>query len=281
MGLIRRTVSVVVPAGIVVAAVAYGIHHHGSSDDGTLGMCTATVDGHTTVLDTDQARNASLIAAISIQRGLPAQAASIALAAAIQESKLYNVRGGDRDSLGLFQQRPSQGWGTPQQIKQPVHATNAFYAALERVPGYTTLPITQAAQQVQRSGFPDAYAVHEQSARTLASALTGFSPAAFTCHVTAPPSSTKKDPIGRRAVSLRRNLRSAFGGESVSVISGSRLQVSASSSTRGWALASYLVGHSASLALTHVTYAGRVWTAGTNNGWQHGASASSGAVIVD
>jgi hypothetical protein len=279
MGLTRRVVSVVVPAGIVVAAVAYGIHHHGSSDDGTLGMCTATVDGHTTVLDTTQARNASLIAAVSIRRGLPARAASIALAAAIQESKLYNVRGGDRDSLGLFQQRPSQGWGTPREIMQPVHAANSFYAALERVPDYTSLPITDAAQEVQRSGFPDAYAVHEQSARTLASALTGFSPAAFTCHVSAPSRSTV--PIGRRAVSLRRTLGSAFGHQSVSVVSGSRLSVSAASTARGWALAAYLVGHAPSLSLTHVTYAGRVWTAGTNSGWQRRSAASGNAVIVD
>jgi hypothetical protein len=279
MGLTRRAVSVVVPAGIVVAAVAYGIHHHGSSDDGTLGMCTATVGGHTTVLDTNQARNASLIAAVSIRRGLPARAASIALAAAIQESKLYNVRGGDRDSLGLFQQRPSQGWGTPREIMQPVHATNSFYAALERVPDYTSLPITDAAQQVQRSGFPDAYAVHEQSARTLASALTGFSPAAFTCHVAAPSASTA--PIGRRAVALRRDLGSAFGHQSVSVVSGSRLSVSASGTARGWALASYLVSHAPALALTHVTYAGRVWTAGTNSGWQRQPAASGSAVVVD
>lgn len=281
MGLIRRAVSIVVPAGIVIGAVAYGINHHASSHDDTLGMCTAKVNGNTTVLDDTQARNASLIAAISIRRGLPARAASIALAAAIQESKLYNVHAGDRDSLGLFQQRPSQGWGTPQEILQPVHATNAFYAALERVPGYTSLPITVAAQRVQRSGFPDAYATHEQSARTLASALTGFSPAALTCHLSAPSAAAATDPIARRAVALRRNLATAFGGQAVAVVSGSRLSTAVPTAARGWAVASYLVSHAPALGLTHVSYAGRFWTAGSDAGWRRGGYGSSHAVVID
>ena len=66
-----------------------------------------------------------------------------------------------------------------------MHATNAFYDALARVPGYATMPVTVAAQRVQRSGYPSAYAVYEGDARALASALTGFSPAAFACHLNA------------------------------------------------------------------------------------------------
>ena len=119
-----------------------------------------------------QARYAGLITAIAVQRGLPARAASIALATAYQESDLRNLDGGDRDSAGLFQQRPSQGWGTLEEVRDPVHATNAFYDALAKVDGYEQLEITEAAQEVQRSGFPDAYADHEADARALASALT-------------------------------------------------------------------------------------------------------------
>ena len=78
--------------------------------------CTATVDGHTVTLEPEQAENAALITAIAIKRGMPARAATIALATAYQESKLFNIDYGDRDSLGLFQQRPSQGWGTPEQV---------------------------------------------------------------------------------------------------------------------------------------------------------------------
>ncbi len=148
--------------------------------------CAATSDGTSWYLTPEQADNAALIAGISVQRGLPARAATIALATALQESKLVNVTHGDRDSLGLFQQRPSQGWGTAAQVVDPVHATNAFYDALVAVPGYETMAITAAAQAVQRSAFPEAYAKHEPQARAWASALTGFSTAAVTCHLRAP-----------------------------------------------------------------------------------------------
>ena len=95
-----------------------------------------------------------------MRRGLPARAASIALATAYQESKLRNLDHGDRDSLGLFQQRPSQGWGTAEQLQDPYYAVNAFYDALVKVDGYQAMRITEAAQKVQRSGFPEAYEDH-------------------------------------------------------------------------------------------------------------------------
>src|SRR3954454_23833950 len=143
--------------------------------------CTARALGNSTELDPEQAGNAAVIASVAVRRGLPPRAATIGIATALQESKLVNLPGGDRDSLGLFQQRPSQGWGTPAQIRDPVYATNAFYDVLVKVEGYQDLPITTAAQKVQRSAFPAAYAEHEPEARVLASALTGYSPASLTC----------------------------------------------------------------------------------------------------
>jgi hypothetical protein len=143
--------------------------------------CYASIDDSRWRLDPEQADNAALVAAVALRRGLPARAVTIALATALQESKLRNLPEGDRDSLGLFQQRPSQGWGTAEQIMDPVYATGRFYSALVKVKGYATMPITQAAQAVQRSGFPDAYAQHEPAARAYASALTGNSTAALTC----------------------------------------------------------------------------------------------------
>ena len=89
--------------------------------------CTADVAGREVELDTEQSENSALITALAIRRGLPARAASIALATAYQESKIRNIEHGDRDSLGLFQQRPSQGWGTEEQILDPHYAINAFY----------------------------------------------------------------------------------------------------------------------------------------------------------
>ena len=273
MGWTRRVAAVVVPLGLVVGAVAYGVSRHSSTDDKTLGECRTRVGPLTVVLTDEQARNASLIAAIAVRRGLPAHAATIALATALQESKLYNLRGGDRDSLGLFQQRPSQGWGTPRQILDPIHATNAFYDALQRVPGYQTLPVTKAAQEVQHSGFPDAYASYEGDARVLASALTGYSPAAFWCHLPAPPDPTAGG--ARRPRELETALRPAFGNVEVSVASGGVLALRAASGHRGWALASYLVAHAYRLGLAHVRFRGREWSADSTRGWQ--ASAGRGA----
>jgi hypothetical protein len=279
MGLLTKAAAVVVPIGLVVGGIAYGVSRHSSSSDSTLGECTTKVHGLSVVLTARQARNASLISAISIRRGLPAHAATIALATALQESKLYNLRGGDRDSLGLFQQRHSQGWGTRQQILDPVHATNAFYDALVRVPGYDTMPVTVAAQRVQRSGLPSAYAVYENDARALASALTGYSAAAFSCHLAAATGTPA--PAAQRAVRMRRALAPAFGSTQVSVASGSHLDVAAASPTRGWALASYVVSHASALGVSSVTYAGRSWTAGNDKGWQSGATASAAVVVVD
>ena len=279
MGLVRRTAAVVVPVGLVVGAVAYGIAHDASGSDDTVGLCTTRVNGLSVVLEADQARNATLISAVSVRRGMPAHAATIALATALQESKLRNLRGGDRDSLGLFQQRPSQGWGTPAQIMDPLHATNAFYDALEKVAGYQTLPVTQAAQEVQRSGFPAAYAVYERDARALASAMTGYSPAAFSCHVSSPTG--QPDPIARRAVGLRRALGTAFGSADVSVAAGARLRVAARTGPRGWAIASYVVARAASLGVHHVSFAGRTWTAGSNAGWRRRPHRSADMVVVD
>jgi hypothetical protein len=283
MGLLTKAAAVVVPVGLVVGGIAYGMSRHASSDH-TLGQCTTQVHGLTVVLSAEQARNASLISAISVRRGMPAHAATIALAAALQESKLYNLRGGDRDSLGLFQQRHSQGWGTRRQILDPVYATNAFYDALVRVPGYDTMPVTVAAQRVQRSGYPSAYAAYERDARALASALTGFSPAAFSCHVAA--TTATPPPAARRAVTLRRALASAFGSTQVSVASGAHLDLAAASPERGWALASYVVSHASVLGVSRVSYAGRSWTAGNNRGWQvggagSGATGSEATVEVD
>src|SRR4029450_7799016 len=78
---------------------------------------------------------------------------------------------------------PSQGWGTRDQILNPYYATNAFYDALDKVGDYESMQVTVAAQEVQRSGFPEAYADHEADARVLASALTGNSPGTFSCRL--------------------------------------------------------------------------------------------------
>jgi hypothetical protein len=277
----------------IVAATGYAVLNHvGPLIEAE--ECTATVRGRTVELDTEQAENAALIAAMSVRRGMPARAASIALATAYQESKLYNLEGGDRDSLGLFQQRPSQGWGSRQQILDPVYATTAFYDALQRVDGYQTMRITEAAQEVQRSGFPEAYADHEADARVLASALTGQSFHAFSCSVDddVDESSTRLREAGltRRADVVRREVEAVFGDlalggfapggvrdghmEGSAHYDGRAIDVfvrpiSEQNKERGWSIAQYLVAQAGRLDIQTVIFDDRIWQAGSrsDDGW--------------
>lgn len=124
-------------------------------------------------LTPEQNDNARTIIAVGKGAELSGHAQVIAIATAMQESSLRNLDHGDSDSLGLFQQRPSMGWGSAEQIKDPVLASKAFYGIAEHtsnpgltsVAGYETMPVAEAAQKVQRSAYPDAYAKWEQLAR--------------------------------------------------------------------------------------------------------------------
>ena len=138
-------------------------------------------DGARRTLTPDQAQNAALIANIAVTRGLPDHAATVAIATAMQESRLTNLDYGDLDSLGLFQQRPSQGWGTAEQVSDMTYATNIFYDHLLQVPDWETIPVEDAAQEVQRSGYPELYATWDAMARAWASGLTGEQSAGVTC----------------------------------------------------------------------------------------------------
>jgi hypothetical protein len=129
------------------------------------------VDGGTVRVTAEQAGNAQTIAGVARDKGLPERAVVIALATAMQESGLRNLDYGDRDSLGLFQQRPSQGWGTPAQVQDPVYAAGIFYDRLVQVSGWDTGELSAVADSVQRSAFPFAYAKHEGTAQELARAL--------------------------------------------------------------------------------------------------------------
>ncbi len=137
--------------------------------------CTTLGDGApVAALSAEQASNARVIVAVGQERRVPARGLLVALMTAAQESGLRNLDYGDRDSLGLFQQRPSMGWGTPAQVRDPAYAATAFYGGphsptgnrgLLSVPGWESMPLTAAAQAVQRSAFPTAYAKWEAPAR--------------------------------------------------------------------------------------------------------------------
>ncbi len=292
----RRAGAILVAVAVlaVVAGTGYAVLRHVGPLAPTE-ACSATVGGREVTLATEQAENAALITAVSVRRGLPARAASIALATAYQESKLYNLETGDRDSLGLFQQRPSQGWGTRAEILDPYYAIDAFYDALARVDGYESMRITVAAQRVQRSGFPEAYADHEADARVLASALTGNSPQTFSCTVDGdvPAERDRLDDAGltRRAAAVRRDVEAAFGelalggfapgGVRTGHIAGSAhyegravdifvRPVNAGNRKRGWAIAQYLAAQADRLGVRTLIFDGRIWTAGfrSDAGWR-------------
>ncbi|MFB7942496.1 C40 family peptidase [Streptomyces sp. NPDC056049] len=119
---------------------------------------------------------AKTIQATGVAMNIPARGQVVALATALQESGLRNLTWGDRDSLGLFQQRPSMGWGTASEILDPVHASTKFYEGLRQVSGWQSLSVTQAAQAVQKSGFPEAYAKWEPLATALQKAIEPLLP---------------------------------------------------------------------------------------------------------
>ncbi len=258
--------------------------------------CTAVVGDVTVHLDTEQAENAAVIAAVGVRRGLPARAVSIALATAYQESKIRNLSHGDRDSIGLFQQRPSQGWGSARQIQDPYYAANRFYDELQKVDGYQDMRITEAAQRVQRSGFPEAYEDHAEDGRALASALTGYSAGgAFSCVARPEPGRLQKmrsSGLTLRAEKVRRDVERAFGdlalgGFAPGGVDSGHMKSSAhydgraidifvrpvnpDNKRKGWAIAQYLVAQADRLHLEHVIFDDRIWTAGaaSEQGWRN------------
>lgn len=253
--------------------------------------CTSTALGTTTELDPEQAGNAGIIAGIAMRRGLPARAATIGIATAIQESKLINIPDGDRDSIGLFQQRPSQGWGTAEQVHDPVYATNAFYDVLVKIEGYQSLPITTAAQKVQRSAFPSAYADHEPQARLWASTLAGHSPAGLSCvlgEVSADAASAApgSDGLTERARAVRTAARAELGRSAVALgEQGTALRFGAAPSEparRAWAVAHWAVSRAEGLDVVAVEVDGRRWTRDTGEkGWTPYADGPpAGEVVV-
>ncbi|MDA0634166.1 hypothetical protein OUY22_12135 [Nonomuraea sp. MCN248] len=207
-------------------------------------------------MDIEQAQIAATIAAVAARRKLPEQAVVIAYATALQESKLYNVEYGDRDSVGVFQQRESQGWGTKKQIMDPVYSTNRFFAALEKVKGYRKMPVAEAAQAVQRSAAGYAYGPHEEEARLLAAAFTGRVPRAVHCWY--PPKDAKaggEQAAGERTAAprprtaqARRQLKRALGSTAVT------------DRRRGWLIAAWSVAHAQKYGLSRVEYAGARWS---------------------
>lgn len=219
-------------------------------------------------VDTGQAAVASTMVGVVTRTGLPERAAVLVLAAGLQESKLRNLASGagDRDSVGVLQQRPSQGWGTVAQLSDVHFATKAFLDALVKVADWQTRPLAQAIQEVQVSADASAYAVHEDEAQALADALTGREPAGITCTFGTP---SEVAPVATVAAELTADLPvnpPAANGFTVSV-PGAR-----------WQTVAWFVANADRLGIDAVGYSGKEWT--RSDGWQDGSAGASAVVAT-
>jgi hypothetical protein len=232
---------------VVVGVVVGRTHSPAPPSPAPQTACTVTstaTDGSYSITPT-QAQNAAIIAAVALRMGLPDHAVTVALATSLQESQLLNLPYGDQDSLGLFQQRPSQGWGTSTQVMDPNYAASAFYDHLAQLSGWQTMPVTEAAQLVQHSATPDAYATWDTEARSLARALTGEVPTGLTCHLdgfngSAPPSSA-----------LLQAAVTEMGSQLIGVPVSTKV---------GWQVASWAVAHADNYHLNSVSFDDWRWT---------------------
>lgn len=279
------------PAVVIVAALVlvagFGVflraHDWGGALPKPAPACTVQGDGvgatRTVSLDTTQMANAATVAAIGVRRNMPERAVMVALATALQESKLENLVGGDRDSVGLFQQRPSQGWGTAEQIRDPRYAANHFYAALKKVRGWEKMRVTQAAQAVQRSAFPEAYEKWAGEASVLSKALLGHATGAVACTVA-------REPVMRgsaAAAALTSGLLLDWGTlETASPAELTGLAVPATDAQVGWRYAHWLVSHASDHGVKRVRFGDLEWTAALGR-WSKvaGASGPGGQVIAE
>src|SRR5215218_1638108 len=212
--------------------------------------CVASANERSVSIDLEQAQYASIIVGLSVKRGLPPRAASIAMATVYQETGIRNLDYGDSDSVGLFQQRPSQGWGTRKQLLDPYYATDKFYDALVKIDDWETADITTVAQRIQNSSYPDAYRDHEADARVLASALTGHSTAGFTC----------LERAGRsgKPSALVSSIEKTFGAVSDKT-KDKVVGISARSGALAWAYAGHALANADRYGVVGVKVDGRQW----------------------
>jgi hypothetical protein len=263
-------------AGLIGLAVlaAAGIAVAIAARDGSIPFvsdtCRVYAAEHTVRLDPEQAAHAATIAAVAVNKDLPERAVTVALATALQESKLRNLPDGDRDSVGLFQQRPSQGWGTPVQLQDPRYAARQFYRHLLKVDGWQRMEIAVAAQAVQRSAEGAAYAKWEKDGAALARAFVGGEPGAVTCRL-------RSNDTGAIEASSAEDLSSALRTD-IGVVqsvpptgASGRVTVPvgapADSTDPGWRVAYWFVAQSRAYGVRTVRYRDLEWSAGTGR-WE-------------
>jgi hypothetical protein len=268
--LIVLTVVIVILGLIVFGALtAYNAYHRYVQRLLVVPGCQAGTGANALGLDFGQTADAATVAGVAARDRLPRKALTVAYATAQQESKLENLDYGDRDSVGIFQQRPSQGWGTTAEIEDPAYASAAFFGALVKIPGWAKLPVDVAAQDVQQSADGAAYEQYAQTSAALAADFTA-TPHAVTCWYN-PATQAASDGVSAKlnlSKALRR-LSDVFGRprDAGVVTSVSRARSGDSAVIRatrsdGWTVANWLVSNASSYGITEVSYGGYQWTAG-------------------
>jgi len=258
----RRAVVVLVAIGVLVTAAAFAVRSWITDKLPIPQAATCEISNSPYTLSTEQAANAATISAIGTARKLPTQAVTIALATALQESKLNNIEYGDRDSVGLFQQRPSQGWGSHGQIMDPRYAAAKFFDALVKVRGWQAMQIAAAAQAVQKSGHPAAYQRWENQATTLARAFTGAEPALVSCSFPEPTVAASPSKV-MQLLDL----------ELPATRLGASAQFGELRAGTPWATAGWLVAKADRLGIEAVALDGRRWTRA--DGWRVDSSVAA------
>lgn len=235
-------------------------------------VCTVTgTDGSTIKVDPTQASNAATIAAVGTKMDVPERGVVIALATAFQESRLENIEHGDRDSIGLFQQRPSQGWGTEEEIQDPRYASKRFYKALEKVEGWEDMRVTDAAQAVQRSAYPEAYEQWADESQVLAEAMLGSVNAAVACRI------DDKGKTGDAAINAVTSELSLDWGHVTPQAEGTTIKMS--EVDNGWQFAHWMVAYSEDLGVSNVVYDGHEWSAKSGE-WEESEAAAGKPVTI-
>jgi hypothetical protein len=254
----------------------------------TVPGCQAGTGPDAIPLDFGQASDAAVIAGVAARDRLPTRALTIAYATAFQESKLENLSYGDRDSVGIFQQRPSQGWGSRAQLEDPAYATRAFFGALVKVPNWAKMPVYQAAQEVQHSADGYAYQQYAASGAQLAAAYTA-TPHAVTCWYNPAAQAASQDVSARlNLAGATRAMADTFGQPGADGVvtrvtrarSSQSMEITAAPA-RGWTIANWLVANASSYGITKVSYGRYRWTARlSESSWQSASGSSSGGIVA-
>ena len=267
----RRIATIAAAAAVllvITAGVAFGVRELIAATTKSTTASTCRVGAYTVA--PDQAAVAATMVGVVITRNLPERAAVLVLAAALQESKLRNLASGDgdRDSVGVLQQRPSQGWGTVEQLNDLHYATGAFLDGLLKQSDWQTKPLADAIQTVQISADGSLYAQHQGEAQALADALTGTDPAGISCSFPTPKNVATLDQVAAGiSADLPVNPPTLDAAHSSLSVPGA-----------GWASAAWFVAYADHFGIETVTYAQRAWS--RTKGWRTQSDASSDAVVV-